>query len=136
MKIQVVTSMTIAELQQAFNACFPYLSLAFFTQPRTVYQVQPVQYRITDASMPLKRIEANPHNAEVEISGDMTVNDLEHFFEREFGLYVEVNRKDGNSWSDLSLAEQNANASRAKDFHTPVFSLLPSLDARTEWYLG
>ncbi len=136
MKIQVVTYMTIAELQQEFNACFPYLALAFFTQPRTVYQVHPAQYRIIDANTQLKRIEKNPHNAAIEICSDMTVSDLEHFFEHEFGLYVEVYRKDGTSWTDLSLAEQNANAARAKEFFIPIFARITDLDARTEWYLG
>lgn len=90
--------------------------------------------------MVLERIERHPHNADIEIYADMSVADLEQLFEQEFGLHVQVLRKEGNFWvetaftDNLSLQEQNAMSPELKgdkvvpnaDYH----------DARTEWYLG
>ncbi len=142
MKIQVSAHMTIAALQQAFSECFPYLSLSFFTKPHDIYQSSPVKYLITERDIFLERIEAHPHNASIEISADMKVSELEQLFEQEFGLHVQVLRKEGNSWTEttltdnLSLREQNEHGALAKDTDFHLAHIADYQDARTEWYLG
>jgi len=134
--------MTIASLKQAFNECFPYLSLSFFSKPHDIYQSSPVKYLITECNTLLELIEAQPHNADVEIFADMKVSELEQLFEREFGLHVQVFRKEGNVWEEttltdsLSLREQNAKAAAAKDSNLHSVPLSEYHDARTEWFLG
>jgi hypothetical protein len=140
MKIQVNTSMTIAALKLAFSDCFPNLSLSFFTKPHDVFQSSPVKYLITECNMVLEGIEKHPHNADIEIYADMTVADLEQLFEQEFGLHVQVLRKEGNFWvetaftDNLSLRAQNAilTESKARNEHPNT----DYHDARTEWFLG
>ena len=142
MKIFISVNMTIAELQRAFREFFPFLSLSFFTQPHDIYQSSPVKYLITERDIPLERIESYPHDAEVEIRADMTVSELEQLFEKEFGLHVQVYRKDGNAWTEttlsdnLSLREQNNNAAEEKDCLAHITHHKDYKDARTEWYLG
>jgi hypothetical protein len=90
----------------------------------------------------LERIESYPHDAEVEIRADMTVSEFEQLFEKEFGLHVQVYRKDGNAWTEttlsdnLSLREQNNNAAEEKDCLAHITHHKDYKDARTEWYLG
>ena len=142
MKIYVSTRMSIAALQQAFSECFPYLSLSFFSKPHDIYQSSPVKYLITECTTSLERIEAQPHSADVEIFADMKVSELEQLFEQEFGLHVQVLRKEGNTWEEttltdnLSLSEQNAMAAAALDSDLHSVPLSEYHDARTEWFLG
>ncbi len=88
----------------------------------------------------LERIEKHPHNADIEIYAEMTVNELEKLFEQEFGLHIQVLRKEGNSWTEttltdkLSLYQQNKIASKTKDLK--VQTQTDYQDARTEWYMG
>lgn len=142
MKIQVTTKMTIAALQQAFSACFPYLSISFYSKPHDIYQSCPVKYLITETNDMLERLEKRPHNAEVNIFADMTVSELETLFEREFGLHVQVFRKDGNAWTEttftdnLSLREQNETALKSISPVQNETQAAENQGARTEWFLG
>ncbi|MDO8366945.1 MAG: hypothetical protein Q7T20_09125 [Saprospiraceae bacterium] len=142
MKIHVSTHMTIAALQQIFSECFPCLALSFFSKPHDIYQSSPVKYLITECNTRLEHIEAQPRNADIEISPDMKVSELEQLLEREFGLHVQVLRKEGSSWAEttftdnLTLREQNAKASTANDHDFHMALLSDYHDARTEWYLG
>jgi len=142
MKIQVSAHMTIAALQQAFSECFPYLSLSFFTKSHDIYQSCPVKYLITEVNTLLERIEAHPHNGDLDIVTDMKVSDLEQQFEREFGLHVQVMRKEGHSWTQttltdhLSLREQNEMGAKTPEHHPSLAQTAEYRDARTEWFLG
>jgi hypothetical protein len=140
MKIHITMRMTIAELQQAFSEYFPNLSLSFFSKPHEIFQSSPVKYLFTEYNLPLERIEGHPHDGDIEIFPDMTVADLEHLFEREFGLHIQVLRKEGRFWvetaftDNLSLCAQNEMATVSKGENSS-----PNVnyhDARTEWYLG
>jgi len=142
MKIQVDEHMTIVALQQAFSEYFPYLSLAFFSKPHDIYRSSPVKYLITEHNLPLEHIEANPHHAELDISADMKVGELEQLFEQELGLHVQVLRRDGHSWIEttltdgLSLRRQNEIGSKALDDYSPTVKTTDYHNARTEWFLG
>jgi hypothetical protein len=134
--------MTIAALQQAFSACFPYLSISLYSKPHDIYQSCPVKYLITETNLVLERLEKHPHNAAVDIFADMTVGELETLFEQEFGLHVQVFRKDGNTWTEttftdnLSLREQNETAAKSTDAVHSEMQELENQGARTEWFLG
>jgi len=140
MKIQVTTGMTIAELQQAFSACFPNLALAFFSKPHEIFQSSPVKYLLTESSLSLERIEKHPHNGTLEVYANMTVADLEQYLEQEFGLHVQVFRKFGNTWQETTLSDhltlgvQNALSVEEAAVEGP--SSLSHQNTRTEWFLG
>jgi hypothetical protein len=140
MKIQVTTGMTIAALQQAFSACFPNLALAFFSKPHEIFQSSPVKYLLTDSSLSLERIEKHPHNGAVEVYADITVADLEQFFEQEFGLHVQIFRKTGNTWQETTLSDQLTlgaqNAFSMEEAAVESQSSLSRHNTRTEWFLG
>ena len=132
--------MTIAELQQAFSACFPNLALAFFSKPHAIFQSSPVKYLLTESNTPLQRIEKPPHNGEVEVNVDTTVADLEQFFEREFGLHVQVFRKSENTWQETTLSDQLTlgaqNAFSKEEAAVRGQTTSGHQNARTEWFLG
>jgi hypothetical protein len=132
--------MTIAELQQAFSECFPNLALVFFSKPHEVFQSSPVKYLLTESNTPLGRFEKHPHNGAVEVYANMTVAELEQFFEQEFGLHVQVFRKSGNTWQETTLSDQlTLGAQNAYSIEEASIQSQPALghhNARTEWFLG
>ena len=142
MKIQVFPNMKISEIQEAFSRFFPYLSLSFFTQPHDVYQFSPVKYMITERDIVLSRIEVSPHSAIIDIVADMTASDVEHLFEQEFGLHVQVMRKHGDVWIETtssdsqSLLKQNDYAAQVSANRIPCTDQMDFLNVRTEWFLG
>lgn len=140
MKIQITKGMTIAALQQAFSECFPNLALAFFSKPHEVFQSSPVKYLLTDSNTTLERIERQPRNGAVDLYADMTVAELELFFEQEFGLHVQVFRKTGNTWQETTLSDQLTlgaqNAYVTEEASIQGQTPIGHHNARTEWFLG
>ena len=134
--------MTLAALRQAFNERFPNLSLSFFTKPQSVFQSSPVKYMITDLDLTLDQIQKQAHQNEIIIDDQTTVEGFEQSLEREFGLHVQVMRKDGADWEhtppadQLTLSEQNELAEKRNGAPDRRNLLHEYTDARTEWYLG
>ena len=134
--------MTLAALRQAFNAYFPNLSLSFFTKPQEIYHTSPVKYLITDLDMTLQQIQRQAIGGEIDIDEDTTAEELEAALERNFGLHVQVMRKDGEDWDQtsvtdhLTLGQQNELAGKTTQLVAHRHFHHDYTDARTEWYLG
>jgi hypothetical protein len=55
--------------------------------------------------MKLKDIQINQRVGEIIISKQTLVSDLEHQFENDFGLYVQVFRKSGRIWLETTATD-------------------------------
>jgi len=114
MKIELSVDNTILDVQEAFHRVFPYLKLEFFNHKHGEYEGSVAQDRIRDTNRTLGSIEGNPHSGVLSIEPEMPTWQLEHLFEQEFGLHVQVFRKSGTLWletsrtDDLTLDMQNA----------------------------
>lgn len=109
---------TVGEIQDKFNECFPFLGIDFFRKPHHVKKpsdekdlIEP-NYKIGDIR--------NKHAiGNMVIYSWNTVATIEHAFKENFGLYVQILRKEGNEWkqttkSDIySLKEQSEMARKA-----------------------
>jgi hypothetical protein len=133
MKIQVDKSRTIADLQQEFNACYPYLKLVFFTKSHKAYKNSPAKFLIHDNNTKLEALEGNPHDGVLYLEEDMPTWQVERLFEETFGLHVQVFRKCGNTWlettisDDMNLEEQNV---KGKTSENKQFEFVDPLDYR------
>ncbi len=142
MKIPITSRMTIADLQHAFNDCFPHLSLSFFSKPHETFQASPAKYVITENYQPIDQVSGHPQNGTVDIQPEMRVCELEQQFEEKFGLHVQVLRQNDHSWTQttvsdtLTLREQETLAANEKDPVFKNFQFSDFYNTRTEWFLG
>jgi len=112
MKLNILQSKTIQDLQGEFSAFYPYLKIEFFESGHKPEQgsMGSVQYPRT---MNLGELSPLLNEGSVDINATMITSQLEQLFQREFGLNAQVFRNMAGTWiqttsSDhMTLAEQN-----------------------------
>jgi hypothetical protein len=96
---------TIADIQKQFNQSFPYLKLQF-----TSRQISPgsqhVKKTILSEETPLSQLTELTLPSEIHIEGDMTVTDVEDYFEQRAGLHAQIFRSSGNLWLITTATDQ------------------------------
>jgi hypothetical protein len=104
MQLLIKNEKTLSEIQQEFNALFPYLKLEFFSRlhgpgkPSRLKFKLPVQKKIGD----LRKL--NTPDV-IKILPEMTVAKLEQLLGNELGLGVQVFRKTGGIWLETILTD-------------------------------
>lgn len=128
-------SMTLKELQEAFNSVFPYLKLEFFIESHKVSEGSPKRLMVPgewDETITIADIQPKSQVVEFVIDSDITVARLEEYLETYFGLHAQVFRLAGDTWlettrtDEWSLAEQNhmgVENDPTLDSHTNPFEL-------------
>ncbi len=112
MKLNILQSKTIQDLQGEFAAVYPYLKIEFFESAHKPEQgsMGSVQY---PRMMKLGELSPLLNEGNIDINTSVITSQLEQVFQREFGLNAQVFRNMAGTWiqttsSDyLSLAEQN-----------------------------
>ncbi len=112
MKLSVLQSKTIHDLQGEFSAYYPYLKIEFFEKAHKPEQgsMGAMQYPRT---MKLGELSPLLNEGEISIALSVITSQFEQIFHQEFGLNAQVFRNMAGTWiqttsSDhLSLAEQN-----------------------------
>lgn len=112
MKLAINIDGNIGDVQNQFNAYFPFLKLEFYglhdaiTQKSRGKPFLDPRYKLRDAKKKLTQ-------GEIPMKDNMTVAELEKKLYDTFGIYAEVLRKSGNIWlettltSDWTLLQQN-----------------------------
>lgn len=114
MKIQISPERTIGEVQDAFQGFYPYLKLVFFSKPHRAFKGSHAKYLLDGRDQKLDTIMAEPKTGFVTLDPATPTFQAERLFEDEFGLYVQVMRKSGDTWlvtsvtDSLTLEQQNA----------------------------
>jgi hypothetical protein len=112
MKLRIDDKRPISEIQDEFNAAFPYLKIEFFKKPHRAGEASPIGEMLSSDS-DLGKWRTNHTEGELVFTKDSTVEEVESKFQEAFGLSVQVFRKSGNVWLETSatdswtLAEQN-----------------------------
>lgn|SRR5688572_2421111 len=113
MQVIITGERAIAEVQADFNKYFPFLKLEFFRHDRIKLHSYPVVQMISNKTPIREAWDAGSREGVAEISGDMTVLELESLFMDRFGLAAQVFRKSGNIWLETirtdnwTLKQQN-----------------------------
>ncbi|MBK9335925.1 MAG: hypothetical protein IPM98_04825 [Lewinellaceae bacterium] len=123
MKIQISPERTIGEVQDAFREAYPFLQIVFFSKPHRVFKGSHAKYLIHDRDQQLGAIMAESKEGFLTLEPNMPPFHAERLLEDEFGLYVQVMRKSGDTWlvtsvtDSLTLEQQNAKGRAGENVH-------------------
>lgn len=102
MNISISNNNTIEDVQKEFNNEFSFLKIQFFKHTHKTTQGSNKKELLA----PSTKISSLPHhNGSVEITADMTVDELEKLFKKKFGLNIQVFRKSGRSWLETTVTD-------------------------------
>jgi hypothetical protein len=111
MKIQLYYNRKVEEIREEFNSSFPYLKIVFVNRidntkaASVIEEVEPTA-RLIDVTGVLKE-------GEIDIRPTDSIKEVEQRFEKQYGLPVQIFRKQKGVWmdtdvtDDLTLHEQN-----------------------------
>jgi hypothetical protein len=111
--IKVHEASRLSEVQSAFNELFPFLRIGFYTKASDIkngFKLKVVENLNNDLNRFTKKSNAP---AELIITPDLSVSDLDKMFFGNFGLNIQIHRNSGRLWLQInatdswSLEEQN-----------------------------
>lgn len=111
-EIIITNDLTIEQIQDKFNAHFPFLKIEFFKTSHEEGEGSPKD-NIIQGNHIIGDIRSNNSSGELSIHGNQKVSTLEEAFKEDYGLNVQVFRKSGKVWlettntDEWTLAEQN-----------------------------
>jgi len=123
MEITVIEDDYIRNIQSDFRKRYPHLKLEFYKNPHQVGASSPETEHL-DATLPISEITMFHTGANVDVSPERTVAEVESDFFHKLGLCVQVMRQFGTSWvatteTDLwTLREQNDRGANYSDERT------------------
>jgi hypothetical protein len=121
MTLKIDDNKSIANIQQEFNAMFPYLKLEFFKRAHEAHEGSPKKDML-NSNLALKQFAKKHIDGTLEIKDSMKVSDLENSFQMLFSLSAQVFRKSAGSWietsvtDDWTLRQQNDEGKDLNDF--------------------
>ncbi len=103
--MKVNSSRNLSQIKEEFNSLFPYLKLEFFKVPH--HDLEPTSKKAMIKSDHLvSEINEFEKEGEINLSGSMTVKELEAIFRDDFGINVQVFRNSGNVWLETSSTDE------------------------------
>ncbi|NLR60346.1 hypothetical protein HGH93_19700 [Chitinophaga polysaccharea] len=125
MHIYISEEAVVRDIQDRFQAIYPYLKLEFFKKPHVKGEGSPKSDRISPDT-PIEKIRMLHSFGWLDISYYRTAAALEHDLSYTYGLSAQVLRKSGNLWlettgTDSWTLEELNNAGRAAK--SPTFNL-------------
>jgi hypothetical protein len=120
MEIVLTYQATVKDVKKQFNCLFPYLKLEFFCEPHIAGQGSPFSKMVPPSTL-LGEICGIICEGEMTIKPEQTVKEVEQTFQKNFGLPVQVFRRQKDVWlettntDNLTLEEQNEMGRRASE---------------------
>lgn len=122
MQLIIQGSKLLQQVQQEFNASYPFLKIEFF-RPFNSTTIAASASNMLKHSLKISEARRRQfHDGVMDISDLMKVSELEKEFREKHGLYVQVFRKSGNVWlettmsDDWSLKRQNEHGLEITNF--------------------
>lgn len=105
MFLKIDDHMTIEEVQDRFQECFPFLRIAFYSKAHKKFGISDKRY-LYDGKMRLADVRKNHYNGVLEIKSWQTTARIENELKDVFGLNAQIFRQDGkNGWIQTSLSD-------------------------------
>jgi hypothetical protein len=104
MLLSITPTRMISEVQDEFNAMFPFLKIEFFnnrSNGRSDFSAK----KIIPSNRKIGDIQLAIADGNIDVRPDMKVADLEQQFSDLFGLGVQVFRRSGNLWLETTMTE-------------------------------
>lgn len=103
--LQIDDTMTVGEVQDRFNECFPFLTLRFYSKPHQLHEGSDKRYQYFD-DMRLEDIRHRHVNGVLEIKSWDTTASIEKKMKEQFGLNIQVFRYDCiGCWIQTTLSD-------------------------------
>lgn len=104
MKITINDKQKIFAIQEEFNTAFPYLKVEFFSKsPNLGNDLSPKL--IKNHGKTLGECRTIHSKGKINITSNMTVEDLDQHFRDIYGLSVQVFRKSGKAWLEATVTD-------------------------------
>lgn len=110
--MEIKDNKKIIEIQREFNEKFPYLKLEFYKSAHEAGEGSPEDKKL-DPYKTVAEVRTKHKSGDLSLHGNVKVETLEHRFEQDYGLHVQVYRKSGDIWlqttatDSWTLSEQN-----------------------------
>ncbi len=115
MQITINDHRKVYAIQEEFNTLFPNLRIEFYVKPPNPKAPHPK--KLIDAGSKTLAECRNVHNkGQLTITKGMTASELENNFNEVYGLDIEIMKRSGDKWMEISsknsltLEEQNKNS--------------------------
>jgi hypothetical protein len=95
---------SITGVQRQFNNIFPFLKIEFFRQA-PISGIGNAKNKMIIYDMKLSDLQNVNKGGSINLTSKMTVSDLEKYFEKEFGLFIQVFRKSGKIWLETTATD-------------------------------
>jgi hypothetical protein len=125
---------TIKSIQEAFQKEFAYLKIEFYKQLHAEGEGS-AESHITNIDLTITEIQKVKSTGSLEISGDMTVSDVETSIAEMFNIGAQVYRHSGNVWLQTTTTDSltlKAQTQKAKEFIEEVVEEIPDAMDRQE----
>ena len=122
MLLSVNDEKTVADLQDKFNECFPYLKIEFYNT-RHQWQHASAEGHEVSGDKKIGDIRKNHDSGTFEIKSSYKTGRVEQDFRHQFGLFVQVFFIMDDVWvqsvatDDLTLRQLSDRAERSKKIH-------------------
>ncbi|GAB4092534.1 hypothetical protein [Flaviaesturariibacter terrae] len=113
MRLPIHDNLSIADLQERFQKAFPNLTIEFYKKPHRARKGSALEDML-DKQKRIGEIRRSGEEGELEILSSTSVRELEQCFHDQYGLNVQVFRREPScmvqttATDRLTLAEQNA----------------------------
>lgn len=104
MELIIDENLTLKEIQQSFNAAFPYLKIEFYETHHDLHEAS-LKKKLLDANLILKNIKSLKSFGTLSLSSEEKVADVERNFFEIYGLNVQVFRKSANLWLQTTATD-------------------------------
>ena len=105
MKTRITKGTLTSELKEAFMDNFDGLKIEFFFHSHEHEQGSPKKDML-QASKSLGELNPDLQEREISLDGNMSVSQVEDFFENELGLHIQVFRKMNISWIETTATDK------------------------------
>ncbi len=87
----------LRNLQEDFNEVFPYLKIEFFKTPHSIGNDSD-EKEILDVNLRISEVQEVSKKGEMLLDEEMSVGDFEEKMRNDFGLNIQVYRKEHGKW--------------------------------------
>lgn len=102
--MEIKTTDKIKELQMRFNAAYSHLKLKFYNRGHEEFEGSSVRDEV-DSEALVSKVNPALKDGEIDITENVTVQELENKFEKDFGLHAQVFRKSNHLWLQTSATD-------------------------------
>lgn len=105
MLIEIDESKTIADIQDRFSLCFPYLKIEFYDVPHHWEKSSPAKHLIDPGAF-IKDITKRYSPTVLEIKSWHKTGEVEQMFKRLLGLNAQIFRMQGEHWEQSTKSDR------------------------------